>query len=70
MNPSNIITKLSDIMRDDRDFMERRIAAADALGNTDTSAARDALIAVIDDPLEDLTLQAAAIRALGKSLKP
>lgn len=69
MVKNDVIKTLAVLLRDQSEYMDLRVAAAEALGYSGFSDGRDALLNVIQDEVEDLTIRAAAIRALGRTLQ-
>jgi HEAT repeat protein len=65
---NEVVKVLADLLHDGGEYEDLRIAAAEGLGYGGFSDARDALLQVVQDPSETLTLRAAAIRALGRTL--
>ncbi|NBA97983.1 hypothetical protein GUY40_24080 [Pseudomonas sp. R5(2019)] len=68
MGNTDVIKVLTDLLNDERQLIELRIAAADGLGYGGFSGARDALQQVVEDGQADVLLRQAAIRALGQTL--
>ncbi|MFI8645925.1 HEAT repeat domain-containing protein [Pseudomonas iridis] len=68
MVSNEVVKVLADLLHDESEYEDLRVAAAEGLGYGGFSGARDALLQVVQDSSEGLTIRAAAIRALGRTL--
>lgn len=68
MVSNEVVKVLADLLHDESEYEDLRIAAAEGLGYGGFSGARDALLKVAQDSSEALMIRAAAIRALGHTI--